>query len=55
MERAHAGPLAVQGAWVIGQAPEGCYDPTASHALAARGGHLATPVEMARQLAERWI
>lgn len=50
-----AWPLAVQGAWVIGQAPEGCYDPTASHALAARGGHLATPVEMARQLAERWI
>lgn len=50
-----AWPLVVQGAWVVGQAPEGCYDPTASHALAARGGQLVTPNEMARQLAERWI
>jgi chemosensory pili system protein ChpB (putative protein-glutamate methylesterase) len=47
--------LNAQGAWVAAQAPEGCYDPTASHALAARGGTLSTPVEMARQLAERWI
>lgn len=50
-----AWPLSAQGAWVAAQAPEGCYDPTASHALAARGGTLATPGEMARQLAERWI
>lgn len=47
-------PLATQGGWVVGQAPEGCYDPTASHALAARGGQLVTPTEMARQLTERW-
>ncbi len=46
--------LAAQGAWVTGQTPEGCYDPTASHALAARGGPLATPNEMARELTQRW-
>nr|WP_295375338.1 chemotaxis protein CheB [Pseudoxanthomonas sp.] len=46
--------LAEQGAWVTGQAPEGCYDPTASHALAARGGQLATPIDMARELTQRW-
>ncbi|MGX5730626.1 chemotaxis protein CheB [Pseudoxanthomonas beigongshangi] len=49
-----AWPLAAQGAWVTGQAPEGCYDPAASHALAARGGQLATPNEMARELTRRW-
>lgn len=46
--------LATQGAWVAGQSTDGCYDPAASHALAARGGLLASPVEIARHLATQW-
>lgn len=49
-----AWPLAAQGGWVVGQSPDGCYDPAASHALAARGGVLASPADLARQLADRW-
>lgn len=47
-------PLAQKGAWIAGQSPDGCYDPTASHALAARGGVLATPVELAQRLGSHW-
>lgn len=47
-------PLTAQGAWVAGQSPDGCYDPSASHALAARGGHLASPVDIAQQLSAHW-
>jgi chemosensory pili system protein ChpB (putative protein-glutamate methylesterase) len=41
-------------AFVAGQAPEGCYDPAASNALAARGRATAQPAELAQRLAERW-
>ncbi|QDH70807.1 chemotaxis protein CheB [Marilutibacter alkalisoli] len=44
----------VDGALVVGQSPEGCYDPAAPGQLAARGGELAPPVELAQRLAERW-
>ena len=37
-----------------GQAPEGCYDPTASNALAAQGGLTGQPAELAARLVERW-
>lgn len=43
-----------EGAFVAGQADEGCYDPAAPNALAARGGATGQPTELARQLAERW-
>ena len=42
------------GALVAGQSPEGCYDPAAPDQLAARGGELAPPIELARRLADRW-
>ncbi|GHA88783.1 chemotaxis protein CheB [Cognatilysobacter bugurensis] len=41
-------------AFVAGQSAEGCYDATASNALAERGRPTATPAELARQLVERW-
>lgn len=41
-------------AFVAGQAPEGCYDPAASNALAASGRPTAQPAELAQRLAERW-
>lgn len=47
-------PLAAQGAWIAGQSTEGCYDPAASQALAARGGTLASPVDIARSLSTQW-
>lgn len=47
---AHAGA----GMLVAGQALENCYDAAASTALAARGMPLATPAELAEQLAQRW-
>lgn len=42
-------------ALVAGQAADGCYDATASHALAALGRPTAAPTELARQLVERWV
>lgn len=42
------------GALVAGQAADGCYDPTASNALAARGGETASPAVLALRLTERW-
>lgn len=44
----HAGLMAAA------QALDGCYDPTATHALAARGGDTGTPAELAERLAARW-
>lgn len=42
------------GALVAGQAADGCYDPAASNALAARGGDVASPAEIALRLSARW-
>lgn len=42
------------GALVAGQAADGCYDPTAPDALAARGGDVAPPAELAQTLCKRW-
>lgn len=46
--------LAAQGGLAAGQSPQGCYDPAASKALAARGGKVATPAELAAHLASHW-
>lgn len=46
--------LAAQGGLAAGQSPQGCYDPAASKALAARGGKVATPAELAMHLASHW-
>jgi len=46
--------LAAGGAFVAGQALDGCYDVAAPAALAARGGQAGKPQELARRLAERW-
>ncbi|MBA3486455.1 MAG: hypothetical protein H0T88_04565, partial [Lysobacter sp.] len=42
------------GALVLGQSAEGCYDASASSALAARGGDVAAPAALARRLSARW-
>jgi len=42
------------GALVIGQSPDGCYDPVAPSALIARGGGSGQPAELAERLSERW-
>lgn len=42
------------GALVAGQAADGCYDPVASNALAARGGDVASPAALALRLSARW-
>ena len=47
---AHSG----NGALVAGQAADGCYDPASSDALAARGGDVAVPAELALRLCARW-
>ena len=46
--------LGAQGGFVAGQSPQGCYDPTASKALVARGGVVVSPAELAAQLALHW-
>lgn len=46
--------LAEQGGLAAGQSPQGCYDPAASKALAARGGAVASPAELAARLASHW-
>jgi chemosensory pili system protein ChpB (putative protein-glutamate methylesterase) len=46
--------LAAQGGLALGQSPQGCYDPAASKALAARGGTVATPPELAQLLVAHW-
>lgn len=42
------------GALVAGQTADGCYDPVASNALAARGGDVASPAALALRLRARW-
>lgn len=49
-----AATLAQQGALVMGQSQEGCYDPGAALALAAHGANLAAPALIAQHLADRW-
>ena len=46
--------LAAKGGLAAGQSPQGCYDPAAAKALAARGGMVATPAELATHLASHW-
>ena len=46
--------LAAKGGLAAGQSPQGCYDPAASKALAARGGMVATPAELATHVASHW-
>ena len=46
--------MAAQGGLAVGQSPQGCYDPAASKALAARGGLVASPAELATHLASHW-
>ncbi len=50
-----AATLAGQGAQALGQSADGCYDPAAPKALAARGGALGTPAQLAQLLIERWF
>jgi len=52
---APAAALGAQGALVMGQSQEGCYDPAAPKALAAQGAELGTPAQIARQLTDRWF
>lgn len=42
------------GAYVAGQSPEGCFDGVAAAALVARGASSATPVDLAKQVSQRW-
>jgi chemosensory pili system protein ChpB (putative protein-glutamate methylesterase) len=50
-----AAALGNDGALVLGQSQEGCYDPAAPKALAARGGELGTPAQLAQRLTDRWF
>lgn len=47
--------LGAQGALVLGQSQEGCYDPAAPRALAARGAELGSPAQLAQRLTDRWF
>ncbi len=47
--------LREQGALVMGQSQEGCYDPAAPRALAARGAELGSPALIAQRLTDRWF
>lgn len=46
--------FAAQATWLGAQSSDGCYDPAAPEALAARGAVAAAPAELARRLARRW-
>jgi chemosensory pili system protein ChpB (putative protein-glutamate methylesterase) len=46
--------LAAKGGLAAGQSPQGCYDPAAAKALAALGGMVATPAELATHIASHW-
>lgn len=46
--------LRLGGALVYGQAPENCFDPSATKALVARGGDARSLAIMAEQLVQRW-
>ena len=50
-----AAALGNDGALVLGQSQEGCYDPAAPKALAARGGELGSPAQIAQRLTDRWF
>lgn len=43
------------GAVVAGQSPEGCFDGAAATALVGRGASAATPADLAKRLAMRWL
>jgi chemosensory pili system protein ChpB (putative protein-glutamate methylesterase) len=47
--------LGAQGALVMGQSQDGCYDPAAPRALASRGADLGTPAQLAQRLTDRWF
>ena len=47
--------LGEQGALVLGQSQDGCYDPVAPKALASRGAELGAPVQLAQRLTDRWF
>lgn len=47
--------LGTQGALVMGQSQDGCYDPAAPRALASRGAELGTPAQLAQRLTDRWF
>ena len=49
-----AAALGNEGALVMGQSQDGCYDPAAPKALAARGAELGTPAQIAQRLTDRW-
>ena len=46
--------MAASGALIMAQTLEGCFEPEAPAALAARGGESGLPAELARKLADRW-
>jgi chemosensory pili system protein ChpB (putative protein-glutamate methylesterase) len=46
--------LAAQGAWVAGQAGDGCYDPAAAAQLIGYGHPGGDPVQLAQALSARW-
>lgn len=50
-----AATLGNAGALVMGQSQEGCYDPAAPKALAARGADLGSPAQIAQRLTDRWF
>jgi chemosensory pili system protein ChpB (putative protein-glutamate methylesterase) len=50
-----AAALGDEGALVMGQSQEGCYDPAAPKALAARGADLGSPAQIAQRLTDRWF
>ncbi len=46
--------LSWSGALVLGQSPEGCFDPAASNALVARGGQAESLASLPLKLLQRW-
>jgi len=46
--------LSWAGGLALGQSPENCFDPAASNALVARGGHAASLTQLPVKLLERW-
>lgn len=50
-----AAALGNEGALVMGQSQEGCYDPAAPKALAALGADLGSPAQIAQRLTDRWF
>lgn len=46
--------MRLAGGLALGQAEPNCFDPTASHALLARGGEVQSLAGISRQLLQRW-